>query len=84
MVLELRRIMETAFLPYRCDCQLSMDGTMNVQLLDPHTGAVALVVSGISTVQLTNSRAIAALVAELKEEARLRHIVSRYGAANAP
>lgn len=70
--LELRHIIETAFLPAKCICSIFADNRMTVQLLDASTEREQLTVVGLDSTKLVNSQAIATLVAELKEEARIR------------
>ncbi|GFM81692.1 hypothetical protein PSCICN_23840 [Pseudomonas cichorii] len=71
--LELRNIIEVAFLPLSCTCTV-MPGltpertTMAVQITDPSTGRVELSVTGISLDRLKTSRDISDLVAELRDE----------------
>jgi hypothetical protein len=69
--LELRHIIEAAFLPTKCACTISSDGTMTIQLSSPDNAEEQLTVTGIDATSMASSRAIAALVAELKEELRL-------------
>ena len=64
--LELRSIIEGAFLPLRCTCSVAPRSTMTVQIADPKTGQVELLVTGISLDRLNTSRDIAELVAELR------------------
>lgn len=72
--LELRNIIESSFLPKRCQCTLSPDLSMTVKVYGDHeTDRVELVVSGIDAAQLNGCREINELIAEL-----------RYDLANAP
>ncbi|MFJ4130830.1 DUF1652 domain-containing protein [Pseudomonas cyclaminis] len=71
-ILEVRHILETAFLPTRCVCKADSGGSLVVQLINPDTHQVDLTVTGIDARRLSSSRAIAKLVGEIKEEARLR------------
>jgi hypothetical protein len=64
--LELRNIIERAFLPLRCQCDCSEDGTFFVQISDPGTGLVALTQRGIAPERLASSRAISQLIGELR------------------
>lgn len=71
--LELRNIVEVAFLPLSCTCTvvpgLSPDrSTMTVQIVDPSSGRVELLVTGIALDRLKTSRDISELVAELRDE----------------
>lgn len=69
--LELRHIIETAFLPTKCICSVRA-GSLMIQLVDPITQQELLTVAGVDLKSLRSSRAIARLVAEIKEELRLR------------
>ncbi len=64
--LELRNIIECAFLPAHCTCTVAPDKSLTVQVNDPVTGHVELMVTGISTDRLSSSRAISNLIAELR------------------
>jgi len=66
--LEMRRIVESSFGPLKCHCTLNPGGTMTVEVSDPATGQVDLLMVGIDTKPLTTSRAIADLVAELRAD----------------
>ncbi|RRV07346.1 DUF1652 domain-containing protein [Pseudomonas sp. v388] len=66
--LELRSIVEGAFLPLRCTCTVAPDYSMTVQIADPVTSRVDLLVTGISLDRLKTSRDISNLVAELRDE----------------
>jgi hypothetical protein len=70
--LELRHIIENAFLPKACSCSITPRGSMTIQLFNPNTREEELVVTGIDPATLVSSRAIAALVGEIKEEARMK------------
>jgi hypothetical protein len=66
--LELRGIIERAFLPLRCTCTVASDYSMTVQIADPQSDRVDLFVTGISLDRLNTSRDICELVAELRYE----------------
>ncbi|MBI6853973.1 DUF1652 domain-containing protein [Pseudomonas cichorii] len=71
--LELRNIIEVAFLPLSCTCTVvpglsPARTTLSVQITDPSTGRVELSVTGISLERLKTSRDISDLVAELRDE----------------
>lgn len=68
--LELRHLLESAFLPTECKCTVSSDRTISIQLINPRTRKVEVSRSAVPIGGLTSSRAIANLVAELKEELR--------------
>lgn len=69
--LELRRILESAFLPDRCVCTIPDGRHMTVVISDPETRAVKLTVLGISADRLANSRSISELVAQLRYELKV-------------
>ncbi|MDB6144229.1 MAG: Protein of uncharacterized function [Pseudomonas sp.] len=64
--LELRGIIERAFLPLRCTCTVAPDYSLTVQIADPQSDRVDLFVTGISLDRLNTSRDICDLVAELR------------------
>lgn len=66
--LELKYILEKAFLPTRCVCKAYVGGTLVIQLFDPVTQHVSLTVTGIIAENLTSSQAIAQLIADIKDE----------------
>ncbi|WP_419177673.1 DUF1652 domain-containing protein [Pseudomonas fluorescens] len=70
--LELRHIIECGFLPLSCSCTTNADGSLMIKVTDPSTGSVELLVTGVSTAELTSSRAIAALIGELRSEMTAR------------
>jgi hypothetical protein len=65
---EMRRIVESSFAPLKCHCTLNPECTMTVEVSDPATGQVDLLMVGVDTRPLSNSRAIAELVAQLRAE----------------
>jgi hypothetical protein len=70
--LELRHIIECGFLPLSCSCTTNADSSLMIKVTDPSTGSVELLVTGVSTAELTSSRAIAALIGELRSEMTAR------------
>lgn len=66
--LELKCILEKAFLPTQCVCKTCVGGTLAIQLFDPITQDVSLTVTGIIAESLTSSQAIAQLIADIKDE----------------
>lgn len=66
--LELRNIMEHAFLPLQCTCSVQPDQSMTLDIKDPQTGRSLLTVAGISVTRLNSSRDISNLIAELRLE----------------
>lgn len=65
--LELRSIIESGFLPRRCNCTIMAD-TMTVEVIDPVTERVELLASGIKLDRLDTSRAICELISELRAD----------------
>jgi hypothetical protein len=66
--LELRQIIESGFLPMKCVCTISHDHLLTVSLYDPNKGHPLLEVRKLNAAELTSSRAIANLVAQLKDD----------------
>lgn len=69
--LELRQVIESAFLPVLCVCSIRADNSMIVQLIDPLTRLEKLTIIGGDSTTLTSSRAISVFVNEVKDEARM-------------
>jgi hypothetical protein len=67
---ELRRIIEASFMPMACHCTINPGGNLTVEVTDPATGQVDLLVVGIPTESLTTSRDINELIAQLRAELR--------------
>jgi hypothetical protein len=74
---ELRRTLESAFLPLACECTLMPGGTLMVKIFDSRTGAVAMQVENVSIADVTTIRGVAELVAELRYD--LRTCVTPFG-----
>lgn len=74
--LELCHIVESGFLPAKCKCTIDANDQMMIQIFDRDRGHADLLASGIPTSTLDSSRAIATLIASLKDELRL-HPVGR-------
>ena len=70
--LELRHMIECGFLPLSCTCTTNADGSLMIKVIDPSTGNVKLLVTGVSTPALTSSRAIAGLIGQLRSEMAAR------------
>jgi hypothetical protein len=66
--LELRQIIESGFLPLKCICTIDPEGRLTVSLYQSQKGHAALIAEVPSIDHLTTSRAIAALVGDLKQE----------------
>jgi hypothetical protein len=71
--LELCHIIESAFLPLSCECRVEPLGSLQIQISEPISGRVELLVTGISASRLTGEQAIAQLTNELKEELNVTH-----------
>jgi hypothetical protein len=69
--LELRSIVEQAFLPQKCVCTLSNDQLLCVKLMNPHTDEVELFKADIPLDRVISARERARLVLELREQPRL-------------
>lgn len=71
--LELRSIIESAFLPLRCNCTV-LEDVMTVEVIDPVTEHVELFASNIALDSLDNSHALCVLIRDLQaERERARH-----------
>ncbi|VVN94142.1 DUF1652 domain-containing protein [Pseudomonas fluorescens] len=71
--LELRNIIESSFLPKRCQCTLSPDLSMTVKVYsDRTTDHLDLMVTGINAKQLNGCREINDLIAELRVDMQNR------------
>lgn len=64
--LEIRGIVEGAFLPLACTCEQAADECFTVRIEDLHTGKVCLVAEGVSADRFASSRDISNLIAELR------------------
>lgn len=64
--LELRNIIECAFLPLHCTCSFAHDHSLTVQISDLESGRVHLYKHGIASERLASSRAISQLIAEMR------------------
>lgn len=72
-VVELCRVIESAFLPLACRCRIESQGSLQIQIYDPVSGHVELLVTGISICCLTGSQILTKLINEIREELRLTH-----------
>ncbi len=72
--LELRNIIESSFLPMRCQCTLAQDQSLTVRVFDRTSERVDLMVTGISAQQLNSSRAISNLIACLRSDLKNQHL----------
>lgn len=75
--LELRSIIESAFLPKRCNCTI-IDDAMTVEVIDPVTDRVDLLASGIRLDTLDTSRALCELILKLRADIGVPQHVQRH------
>lgn len=66
--LQLRHLLESAFLPTKCKCEIDAKGLLTVHFVNARTGKIDLSVESIVVSKLSSSRAIATLISELKEQ----------------
>lgn len=67
--LELRSIIESSFLPQRCECIQAHDASLTIKVYHSSDAQrVDLVVTGISAAKLDSSRAICHLISQLRED----------------
>jgi hypothetical protein len=78
---ELRRTLESAFLPLACECTVMPGGALMVKIFEPQTGEVAMRVENVRIDNLTTMRGVAELVAELRYD--LRTCVTPFGSTPA-
>ncbi|VEF11260.1 Protein of uncharacterised function (DUF1652) [Pseudomonas fluorescens] len=79
--LELRNIVESSFLPKRCQCTLSPDLSMTVKVFGDHqTDQVELLVSGIDARKLNGCREINNLIAGLRSDLSEQSTQQRFSA----
>jgi hypothetical protein len=60
-------IIESGFEPLSCECTESL-GLLRIEVYDTATGRVELLLSGVSTAELTSVRAISDFIGELRTE----------------
>jgi hypothetical protein len=60
-------IVESGFKPLSCECTENL-GLLRIEVCDPVTKRVELLISGVSTAELTSVRAISDFVGELRIE----------------
>ncbi|MDR9753385.1 DUF1652 domain-containing protein [Pseudomonas sp. SZMC_28357] len=74
--LELRNIIESSFLPKRCQCTVAPDLSMTVKVYtDRQTDQLDLMVTGINAQRLNSSREINGLIAELRTDLASRTLL---------
>lgn len=78
--LELRNIIESSFLPKRCQCTLSPDLTMTIKVYaDGETDQLELLRTGINAEHLNGCREINDLIAGLRSELQHHTIEPAHG-----
>ena len=60
-------IVESGFEPLACECTES-GGLLRIEVFEPDSGQVKLMIAGVSTEQLTSVRTISDFIAELRTE----------------
>lgn len=60
-------IVESGFEPLTCECTES-GGLLRIEVFDPTSGQVKLLIAGVSTEQLTSVRTISDFIGELRTE----------------
>lgn len=68
--LELRHIVETAFLPLHCRCSSNARREITIEVFDPVYGSV-VVMGGVPAETLGSSRAISDFIAQIRSEVSL-------------
>ncbi|AXK52335.1 DUF1652 domain-containing protein [Pseudomonas protegens] len=67
---ELCHILESGFLPLSCVCSVHPSGSLTIKIYDADSGRVDLLLTGVSTAELTSVRDISNLIGELRTELR--------------
>ncbi|MFS2157402.1 DUF1652 domain-containing protein [Pseudomonas sp. Pseusp122] len=65
---DIQRVLETAFLPSRCECVIGANDSFSVKLINPESGDIELYVTSMPLSELSTSRSIARLVLSLREQ----------------
>lgn len=76
--LELRNIIESSFLPQRCQCIQGPGQSLTVKVFAPHSDRPEVVATGIDARQLTSSRAISNLIASVRKDMTSRPVVQAH------
>lgn len=74
--MDLRPIIEAAFLPMTCVCDFVPGGSMTIRISDQVTETEEFTFTGIDTTTLVTVRDIVGLMLEVKSEMRLRRSAS--------
>lgn len=75
--LELRRILESAFLPDKGVCEFSDERHITVKVYDELTSDIKIISRGVPVDQLVNSRAISQLIARIRCELQAREVPAK-------
>ena len=65
---DIQRVLETAFLPSRCECVIGANDSFSVKLINPESGDIELYIASMPLSELSTSRSIARLVLSLREQ----------------
>ncbi|MBU6961566.1 DUF1652 domain-containing protein [Pseudomonas sp. CVAP len=71
--LELRHLIESAFLPLSCQCRVDPGGSLHAQIFEPVTGRVELLVTGIPVSSLSGNLAITKLIGDIRHDLKATH-----------
>jgi hypothetical protein len=74
-VLELRHLIESAFLPVKCCCRVESPGYLQVEIFDSESGMRELLVKGILIADLSGNQAIGKLVRQIRTELHAARLV---------
>ena len=71
--LELRNIIESSFLPRRCQCTQGADQSLTLKVFQTNSDRAEVMITGIDTRQLNSSRAISKLIAGVRKDLAAPH-----------
>jgi hypothetical protein len=74
-VLELRHLIESAFLPVKCCCRVESPGYLQVEIFDSESRMRELLVKGIPIADLSGSQAIGKLARQIRTELHAARLV---------
>ena len=74
-VLELRHLIESAFLPVKCCCRVESPGYLQVEIFDSESGMRELFVKGVAIADLSGSQAISKLIRQIRTELHAARLV---------
>ncbi|RON10137.1 hypothetical protein BK659_09560 [Pseudomonas brassicacearum] len=67
-LLQLCQIVESGFPPLSCTCTVNPDGSLRIEIVEPESGRVELLITGVSTAKLTSAREVSNFIGELRTE----------------